>query len=258
MEMYDNENTVKKSFDTSYLPEEQIQAQWAEFIELKKVTTEIYSAKQSPISILDIGIGNARIAKHLSGVKEIWDIISRYDGTDNAMACVNISNEVIKALGIQDKVSVYFLDALQLNEWKKKYDLIITTWFTAGNFYPEDFPFETYAASGIKLNLTENKKFQTIFYNAYQLLNEGGEIVIGSCYIDNDNTRRKQEDFYTKIGMTVITSKKDSFTATKERFWSQRFSKEKLYSYLHFVSKDKISFIPLDTYNYAMQVRIKK
>jgi SAM-dependent methyltransferase len=263
MEMYDNENTVQKSFDTSYLPEEQVQAQWAEFIELKKVITEIYNSKKSPISILDIGIGNARIAKHLCGIREIWEMVALYDGTDNAMPCINISNQVIKELGIQDKVKAIFFDALNLNEWarpvaKKKYDLIITTWFTAGNFYPEGFPFETYKESGIKLDLSENKKFNTIFYNAYALLNEGGEIVIGACYTDNDNTRRKQEDFYTKIGMTVITGKDDSFTATKERFWSQRFTKEKLYSYLRFVPREKISFMPLDTYNYAMQVRIKK
>jgi hypothetical protein len=58
--------------------------------------------------------------------------------------------------------------------------------------------------------------------------------------------------------MTIITDEKDSFTATRERFWSQRFTKEKLQNYLHFVNKRNIIFTPLDTYNYAMQVRIKK
>lgn len=58
--------------------------------------------------------------------------------------------------------------------------------------------------------------------------------------------------------MTKITDEEDSFTATKEIFWSQRFTKEKIYHYLKFVQRDKISFIPLDTYNYAMQIRIKK
>ena len=58
--------------------------------------------------------------------------------------------------------------------------------------------------------------------------------------------------------MTVITSPEDSFTATKEGFWSQRFTKEKLLNYLHFVDPAKISFAPLDTYQYAMQVRIRK
>ena len=36
MAMYDNENTVEKSFDPDYISEYLIQAQWAEFVELKK------------------------------------------------------------------------------------------------------------------------------------------------------------------------------------------------------------------------------
>jgi hypothetical protein len=149
-------------------------------------------------------------------------------------------------------------EATNLNTWNKNYDLIITTWFTAGNFYPEDFPFETYKHSGKKLNLDTNPKFITIFQNAYNLLNPGSEIIIGACYIDNDSTRIKQEESYLKMGMTIITDKSDSFTATSEGFWSQRFTKEKLYSYLSFVHPSQISFTPLDTYNYAMQVRIRK
>lgn len=48
------------------------------------------------------------------------------------------------------------------------------------------------------------------------------------------------------MGITIITDGKDSFTATKKRFWLQRFTRE------------KISFTLLDTYNYAIQVLIKK
>ncbi|CAN5687979.1 hypothetical protein BH10BAC2_BH10BAC2_04010 [soil metagenome] len=258
MEMYDNENTVQKSFDTDFITQYSLQAQWAEFIELKKVITELSLKKNAPITVLDIGIGNARIPKHLCEIKEIWDMISAYDGTDNAEPCINISNNVIKELSIQDKVSAYFFEAVNLDKWNKKYDLIITTWFTAGNFYPENFPFETYAASGEKLNLDRNVKFETIFSNAYNLLNPDGEIVIGACYIDNESTRKKQEAFYTKMGMTIITDEKDTFTATKERFWSQRFTEQKLLNYLSFAAPEKISFIPLDTYDYAMQSRIKK
>lgn len=137
--MYDNANTVKKSFNLNYISEHLIQAQWAEFIELKKVITSLANELGRPIAILDIGIGNARIPKHLSGIKEIWDRISFYDGTDNAPACVNIAQKNIKGLNIQDKVSVYLFEAVNLNKWTKKYDLVITTWFTAGNFYPDNF-----------------------------------------------------------------------------------------------------------------------
>jgi len=63
-----------------------------------------------------------------------------------------------------------------------------------------------------------NLTFKTIFSNLYALLNPGGEIVIGACYIDNDATRLKQEHSYKKMGMTIITTNEDSFTATKEGF----------------------------------------
>lgn len=258
MAMYDNEKTVRGSFDLNYVSEYLLQAQWSEFIELKKAIHEVSERKGSPVSILDIGIGNARIAKHLSGIKDIWDEVALYDGTDNAMACVDISNDVIGQLGIEDKVTAFFWDARDLDQLKKKYDLVITTWFTAGNFYPDDFPFENYDGSIKRLDLRTNPKFTAIFKNAYGLLNEGGEIVIGACYKDNDATRLKQEESYRKMGMTVMTDEKDSFTATRDQFWSQRFTKEKLYNYLPFIPKENFMFTDLDTYEYAMQVRIRK
>ncbi len=82
--------------------------------------------------------------------------------------------------------------------------------------------------------------------------------MIGACYIDNNSTRLKQEESYKKMGMTVITNERDSFTATREGFWSKRFTQQKMLEYLHFVSPEKISFTPLDTYDYAMQVSIRK
>ncbi|MFV8345479.1 hypothetical protein [Flavobacterium sp. ZB4P13] len=218
MEMYDNKNTAQKSFDENYLSEELLQAQWAEFIELKKVIAEIYLKKGSPITILDIGIGNARIVKHLSAIPEMWNMVKFFDGTDNAETCVNLSRNAANELNIEDKVTVYCLDAVKLNQLQKQYDLIITTWFTAGNFYPENFPFENYNLLSEKIDLSKNEKFDTIFTFAYKMLNANGEILIGACYIDNENTRKKQELSYQKMGMTVITDAKDSFTATKERF----------------------------------------
>ena len=256
--MYDNENTVKASFDLNYISEYLLQAQWAEFIELRKASHETADRIKKPVTVLDIGLGNARIAKHLSGIKDIWDKIAIYDGTDNALACVNISNEEILKSGIGDKVSAHLMDAVNLDKWNKKYQLVIITWFTSGNFYPDDFPFDSYPGSGKRLDLVTNEKFTKIFKNAYNFLTPGGEIIIGSCYLDNDATRLKQEASYHKMGMTVITDERDSFTATKEGFWSQRFTKEKLFSYLDFIPKEHFNFIPLDTYDYAMQVRIIK
>lgn len=256
MAMYDNENTVRSSFDLNYISEYLLQAQWGEFIELKKAIHEISERQNRPVTILDIGIGNGRIAKHLSGIQDIWDRVALYDGMDNAMACVDISNAVVKELGIANKVKVYFADATTLDTWPVKYDLVITTWFTAGNFYPDDFSFDSYNGKVKRLDLSANPAFTRIMTNAWNLLKPEGEIVIGSCYKDNEATRLKQELSYQKMGMQVITDAQDSFTATRENFWSQRFTKEKLFRYLPFVPTENFLFTDLDTYEYAWQVRI--
>jgi len=256
--IYETEDTVTRSFADDFMPEDLLQAQWAEFIELKKIITEQFLLKKQPVSILDIGIGSARVPKHLCGIAEIWDMIASYNGIDNAWPCINLSKKVIEDLKIGNKVSVQFLQADEIGSLNRTYDLIITTWFTPGNFFPDNFPFDSYDPTHQRLDLSKNEKFDTVFLKAFQLLTPGGEIVLGSCYIDSDNTRKKQEAFYRKLGMTVITDAQDEFTATKERFWSQRFTKEKMLNYFSYVSPDKIVFTPLDTYNFAMQVRIKK
>lgn len=58
--------------------------------------------------------------------------------------------------------------------------------------------------------------------------------------------------------MNVITSKEDEFVATKEGFWSERFTKEKIYKYFYWVHREKIKTIPLDTYNFAQALIISK
>ena len=258
MAMYDNDNTVRTSFDLDYISEYLQQAQWAELVELKKVITALSGEKGRPVSILDIGVGNARVPKRLSGISEIWERVSSYDGTDNAMACIHLAANEIKSLGIGDKTSVHFFDAADLDKWPKQYDLVISTWFTAGNFYPDGFSFEEYNNTSERLDLSVNTKFTRIFSHAYQLLHPGGALVLGACYIDNESTRQKQESSYRKMGMTIITNEKDSFTATKEGFWSQRFTREKLFNYLPFIPQSAFRFINLDTYEYAWQVTIKK
>ena len=258
MSIYDTEQSVEGAFDKNFIPEEQLQTQWSEFIELKKVITQLYLKIKRPITILDIGIGDARIIKHLRQIEEIWKYIEMYHGIDNAAPCIAISNRIINDLNIGDKTKISFLEADDISSISEKYDVVMTTWFTAGNFFPADFPFDNYKKALRKLDLRANPRFEKIFSAAYNLLNPDGEIILGSVYIDDDKNRIKQENFYNKLGMEITTDKEDSFTATKEKFWSQRFTKEKILNYFHFVEPKKISFTELDTYGFAMQVSIKK
>ncbi len=147
MAMYDNQNTVEKSFDLNYISEHLIQAQWAEFIELKKTISSLSNHFKRPVSILDIGIGNGRIPMHLSGIKEMWDAVECYHGTDNAQSCIDITNKNMKLMVLPIKFHPPFLMPVSWIHWKGQYDLVICTWFTPGNFYPDDFDFANYASS---------------------------------------------------------------------------------------------------------------
>lgn len=255
-EMYDNKKHVEDTFTEENLSEHLKAAQKAELIELIKALKEIHQQKNAPLRLLDIGIGNGRVLKELHKLPEVWSILEHYKGIDIAQNCVQLSQQVINKLSITDKASVKRLDAINLSEIKQNYDIIISTWFTVGNFYPEDFSFQNFISGSYQLK--NNAKLTKILDAAYNLLNPGGELIIGSMYIDNKPTRIKQENAYKNFGWEIITTEKDCFTATKDGWWSQRFTKQRVYDYLKNISKEKITFKLLDNYEYAMMVRIKK
>lgn len=249
--MYDNEN-VERTLDQRFMTEPLLAAQAAELRELKRILI----GKQN-VRVLDIGIGNARLPIQLSQ-SDVWKNIRQYDGIDNSIHCITAAREHIQASGLEEKINCIVLDAKNLPILEKQYDLVVCTYFTPGNFYPNDFSFETDANGQLisAPNLEKNTSFQTVFRSAYQLLNPGGELILGSVYVDNPTTRQKQEEFYRNCGMTVITSKEHSFTATKEGFWSQRFTPERIKNYFDWVDPSKIEFIPLDSCQFAEMIRI--
>lgn len=245
-------NTLREETMTEYL----IQAQWAEMVELKRVINDLSTQLGRKLAVLDIGIGEARVPKRLSGIEEIWDLIAEYYGIDNSEEVLEKAQLTIIESGLENKVRLYNLDAKNLGQLNKEYDLALCTYFTSGNFYPNGFSFETGEDGKLKNSpdLEQNDSFQRVFQSAYNLLSQGGQLVLGSTYIDNDATRKKQEEFYEKSGMTVITRPEDSFTATKEGFWSQRFTGQRLRRYFNWVKPDNIEFRPLDTYGLGQMV----
>jgi len=255
-EMYNTSEacrTLNEKYITAYLE----QAQWAEFIELKKVITELAERKGSPIDILDIGIGDARITIHLSEIEEIWKCIERYDGIDISDVCLKLAKKNVRVRHLSDKVNIRKFDARnlgQLLDSDKRYDLIICTYFTAGNFVPDSYSLNTIDDLD---DLEIKNSFQSIFKPAYALLRPFGELFLGSVYIDNTSTEERQRQFYENCSMTVITET-TPFTATKEGFWSFRFTEKRIKDFFDWVDSEKIRFIPLDTYNFAMMIRIIK
>jgi hypothetical protein len=244
-----------------------IQAQWAEFTRLKQVIGEVYSTSSRALWFFDIGIGYARVPVLLSSVGT-WEKVSRYVGIDNSQHCVTQSKRIITSRKIAEKVEVVKSDALDISKEQGesfrhgKYDLVVCTYFTAGDFKPDRIELDTDKNGHIvdyDVGLLEpNQNFVAVFKGAFDLVREGGRIILGSIYLDNELARKRQEELYTKCGMTVITSKKDQFAATKEGFWSERFTEEKIYDYLSWIPSSKIELISLDDYSFAVMVVITK
>jgi len=258
---------ARLTLNPRYMTPHHKQAQWAEYTKLKEIIGEAYKEHKHTLRIFDIGIGYARIPVLLSAV-DTWKKISRYVGIDVSPHCVTQSRRIITSKEIADKAEVVQFDAVNLKTdhgepfRRDKYDLVICTYFTAGDFMPKQIQLETdkkRLIAGYDVDLLKpNEDFVAVFRGAFDLLRDGGKIIIGSVYRDSDLARKIQEEFYRKCKMTVITSQKDLFTATKEGFWSERFNEERIYKYLSWIPRDKIELIPLDDYDFAVMIIVNK
>ena len=264
--MYKNRK-VDRTLNERFMTPPLRNAQIAEFKELKNIIEKVYSETKRPLEMLDIGVGDGRVFLLLNK-EPIWKKIKLYVGFDNSKVEIKKSKNAIKEKGLKNKVKIVYFDAINLNKkssneiFKHKYDLIICTYFTPGNFKPNEIKMKT-GKDGLivpypKSCLEPNKKFVKIFKASYKLLKDDGKIMLGTTYIDTDANRIRQVEFYKKCGMTVITSKKDSFIATKEGFWSQRFTKKRIYDYFSWLKRNKIKFVKLDNYNFAQMVIISR
>jgi len=255
--------TLNKIFMTPFLKKAQI----AEFRELRSIITETCAETKRPLNILDIGIGDGRIPRLLAREKT-WGKIKLYVGIENSRTSIRKCREALAAIGIENKTRIFYFDAADLGVrdssaiFKYSYDLIICTYFTAGNFKPDEISMiagkDGFIRPYPQSSLEPNRKFVGIFKAAHRLLSEKGRIVLGTTYIDTDANRIRQEDFYRKCGMTIITSKSDSFTATKEGFWSQRFTRKRIRDYFSWHDEKKIELRPLDGHDFARMVIIGK
>lgn len=166
--MYDSIKHLEDTFTEENLSQALLYAQKIELIELEKAINEIFTTLSHPLAVLDIGVGNARILKAIAQKLDLWPKIKSYEGIDIAQNCVDITEQAIKDLFLEEKAIVELLDAQKIFTLQKYYDLIISTWFTVGNFYPDDFKFEDYQPGSYVLS--QNEKFSTIFRHAYNML----------------------------------------------------------------------------------------
>ncbi|OGG56733.1 hypothetical protein A2680_02170 [Candidatus Kaiserbacteria bacterium RIFCSPHIGHO2_01_FULL_55_37] len=264
--MYSGAEEVERTLHDEFLPEALRKSRHRELRVLQERLRALSRKFEAPLRIFDIGIGDGYVPLRFD--KELLQDVEQYVGIDNSPQEVQHCKRNVRQAGLTDKIKTFEFDAIHLEDalFRQKLPLpfhaIISTWFTPGNFRPDEIKLEWDDSGRIvpypKRVLEPNEKFQEVFSDAYDLLASGGELILGSTYIDSPATRIKQEEFYKNCGMHVITSEDDTFTATQEGFWSQRFTEERIYSYLNWVTRGDIELIPINTDGLSRMVVVTK
>ncbi len=253
---------IERTLDDSFLTDPLRNARKKELELLQHELLELHEIFKTPLNILDIGIGDGHVPVNFENAS--WANIENYIGIDNSGRELEHCKENINKAGLSGKVKIFEFDAANLDDesFRPKlppsFHAVICTYFTPGNFRPLEIEFKEDESGHIapypSQALNPNKKFQKVFSGSYKLLCKGGKLILGSTYIESAATRLKQEEFYKKCGMRIITTEKDQFTATREGFWSERFTAEKIYSYLNWIAPENIKFIPLDNADFARMI----
>lgn len=259
-------DVVEHTLDDVFMTDDLRRARKRELEMLQREVSMLGDVFKTPLKIFDIGVGDGHVP--LSLKKELLSSVKSYVGIDNSAREIKQCKINIENNGLKNVVRVFKLDATSLGDknfqqqFLSPFHVVVCTYFTPGNFKPDEIRIDEDSSGYIVRYrdevLNPNKKFQKIFSEAYRLLVPGGKLILGSTYIDSEATRLKQEAFYKKCGMHVITGAKDTFTATREGFWSERFTDEKLYVYLNFIPRKEIAFVPLDRENFARAIIITK
>jgi SAM-dependent methyltransferase len=263
--MYSSEK-VERTLDDNFLTNNLRNARKNESELLQKELSDLYDFFKIPLKVFDIGIGDGYVP--ISFKKKLLANIETYIGIDNSTRELEHCNRNVSKVELSNKIKTFEFDATNLNDdsFRQKLPLpfhaVICTYFTPGNFRPDEIKLEEDELGHIKPYSVEalnpNKKFQKVFSEAYKLLCKNGKLILGSTYIESSATRLKQEEFYKNCGMNIITTEKDNFTATREGFWSERFTDEKVYSYLSWIPRENIRFLSLDKENFAQMIVMKK
>jgi len=257
-----NPEYVREIFKEERLPPYYIHSQRSELVHIIQIIGEYAKHKQRPLHILDIGVGDGRVLKELVQLPPIWNAIAEYTGIDISSERIDEFRRLTYELGVDAKVRSLVCNAKDLSAFDgETFDLVVCTWFTAGNFQPASAP-----APGETLDF--NESFYHVIREAYGKLSEGkSEVILGSVYHHRDEAFRIQKECYESYGWKVLSTKEDRFMVAdtgEGQWWSERLNLQMIYHYLSggpelpMIHVDSIECFDLDPYNFAMMVRLRK
>jgi len=230
--------SVQKTLDNKYVPQL--------ILEARKIQDEILAInfKGQKIKIADIGCGDG------------------YHGAIFAPDCeayhgFDISKEMVKKTGYRwaesglKNAHVVECDAAKVELEPNFYDVAWSLYFTSGNFRDEFDDIDKYDDA----YLDKNPKFISIISNFYNALKQGGKLFL-TVYKDNPETEAAQRQFYQDTGQSVITPLGSRFVATKENFWSVRWTKESMFLNLAEcgINPEQVKFNDLNNVGWLVEI----
>lgn len=234
---YEDES-VQKTLVDSYVPAPILQARKTQ----DKIIIERFKGKK--LNIADIGCGDGYHGEIFAP-----DAVC-YHGYEISSEMANKTRERWKTNGLNN-AEVFQGDAGSMALESDKYDIAWSLYFTSGNFRDEFDDIRKYDDA----YLDKNPKFIKIISNFYKALKTGGKIFL-TVYKDCPKTEAAQRKFYKDTGQTVITPLGSRFVATKENFWSVRWTERSMLSNLNEcgIKPEQVVFNDLNEVSWLVEI----
>jgi SAM-dependent methyltransferase len=234
---YENAD-VQKTLDSSYCPE---------CIRDARALQDIYIKNRfagQNLRFADIGCGDGYHGEIFAPAAEC------YHGYEISKEMAAKTGGRWQKAGL-DNAKVILGDAGVAEIPENFYDVAWSLYFTAGNFRDEFADISDYSDE----YLNSNPAFGRIIGNFYRALKPGGSLFL-CVYKDIPKTEEAQRIFYKNTGQTVITPLGSRFVASKENFWSVRFTKESMLSNLSAcgIKPEQVTFHDLNEISWFVEV----
>lgn len=232
---YENEN-VQNTLDSSYCP--------APIREARRKQDHILGDRfrGRSLSIADVGCGDGYHGLNFG------DTASVYHGFEVSERMAETASSRWEQANLPN-AKVFHIDAAEA-VLAATYDLVMFLYFTAGNFRDQR-DISEYSSD----YLDSNPKFIRVLKKFHHALKQNGSMLL-TLYKDNPEAENAQRSFYSNTGQEIITPLGSRFVATKEGFWSVRWTEKSVLSNLAAacIQKHQVVFHELNSIAWLVEV----
>lgn len=231
-------DSVQKTLDDKYVHPRILDARKTQ----DQIIKERFGGKK--LAIADIGCGDGYHGEEFAPDCEL------YHGFEISSEMANKTRNRWKGQGLEN-TAVFEGDASRVELKPNTYDVAWSLYFTSGNFREEFDDLRNYDDS----YLDKNPAFIGIVGNFYNALKPGGKMFL-TVYKDKSETEDAQRTFYETTGQEVVTPLGSRFVATKENFWSVRWTERSMLSNLTEcgIDSNQVKFNDLNEVSWLVEI----